>query len=336
MLQHKVSNSEGDKNSFCQTAEELSEELLDFGYDPWENTSRQPARCQGCGASFHTDDPTKHGYIPSETYESFSGGRKKILKIPNGTEVNHVPDGVNVIKNTSRKFVHRTRLMQCQRCYRLQQYKRLSIAEEAGEGEARVTTQHPYEVIESIVKRVKKGSLVLNIIDILDLESTMIPECFEALRNKQLDVLFLVNKIDALPARKCLPRIKAWVRNMTKQMKNVNSMDVLLISSKTEEGFAELEERLREHLRPSEPKWIYVVGRTNVGKSMFVTRWLRYIGFEHLGFCDFKRNIGGVTRSAVPGTTVNFVSWGLNKNFNLQNFKYLKYHNISKKQKNQP
>ena len=58
-------------------------------------------------------------------------------------------------------------------------------------------------------------------------------------------------------------------------MKNVHSSDVLLISAKTEDGFDRLEERMRQYLDPADPKWIYVVGRTNVGKSMFVTRWSR-------------------------------------------------------------
>ena len=68
--------------------------------------------------------------------------------------------------------------------------------------------------------------------------------------------------------------LQVWVRRMSRQIRNVHVNDVVLVSSKNAYGFAQLEERLRQYIEPHNPKFIYVVGRTNAGKSTFVNRFL--------------------------------------------------------------
>lgn len=166
----------------------------------------------------------------------------------------------------------------------------------------------------------RKGSLVLMLVDILDFESSLVPELFDACRNRQFPVLIIVNKIDCLPHKKrdnALDRVKTWVRRMARQIRNVHASDVVLVSAQNASGFEQLEERLRHHLEPEDPKNIYVVGRVNSGKSTFVNRFLWYIGYKHQGTVHYKRTVGGVTRSPVPGTTLHFVSFALPRGFRL-------------------
>jgi len=158
------------------------------------------------------------------------------------------------------------------------------------------------------------------LVDILDFEASVVPELFDACRNRKFPVIFLVNKVDCLPLRsrsKALESIKVWVRRMSRQIRNVHTNDVVLISAQNAYGFSQLEERLRHHLEPTDPKHIYIAGRVNSGKSTFVNRFLWYIGHKHQGTVFFKRTVGGVTRSPVPGTTLHFVSFGLSKGFRL-------------------
>lgn len=49
------------------------------------------------------------------------------------------------------------------------------------------------------MKRIPAGSTVLKVVDILDFEASLVPELFDALRNRNHRVIFLVNKMDALP-----------------------------------------------------------------------------------------------------------------------------------------
>ncbi|CAK0815529.1 unnamed protein product, partial [Prorocentrum cordatum] len=73
--------------------------------------------------------------------------------------------------------------------------------------------------------------------------------------------------------------------------------------------------RRGHHMEPEDPKWLYIVGRVNSGKSTFINRFLWYIGYKHQGVVYHRRTVGGVTRSPVPGTTLHFVSFSLPKGF---------------------
>ena len=53
--------------------------------------------------------------------------------------------------------------------------------------------------MDKIAKRIEKGSVVLKVVDVMDFESSLVPELFQVCRNKQLKVIFLVNKCDVLP-----------------------------------------------------------------------------------------------------------------------------------------
>ncbi|KAF4676490.1 nitric oxide associated protein 1 [Perkinsus chesapeaki] len=178
--------------------------------------------------------------------------------------------------------------------------------------------QEEEQIVAKVVKSIKKDSLVLMLVDILDFESSIVPELFESCRQKNLQVMFVINKVDAIPHyEKKKHQIRQWATRMSRQIKNSHWSDVVLVSSLNGTGFSELEERMRQYLSSDKPRWIYIVGRVNTGKSTFVNRWLRHIGYTHLGTVNYKRGTGGVTRSPVPGTTMQFVTFGLPRKFRL-------------------
>jgi len=239
-----------------------------------------------------------------------------------GVPVEWVPDGVEVQRDTSVKYKVRTKVITCERCYRLQHYHRTGEPVTGGfyRMEGGREWQHEAEVVEKVVRRMRKGSIVLKIVDITDFESSLVPELFDACRQRQFPVILVVNKVDALPQTlrdKALDRLKVWVRRMSRQARNTSAGDIVLVSAKSGFGFQQLEERLRHHLDPDDPKWIYTVGRTNSGKSTFVNRFLWFIGYNHQGLVQHKRTVGGVTRAPIPGTTLHFMSFALPKGFRL-------------------
>lgn len=287
---------------------------------------RVARRCHGCGAWLHSNNPEEHGYVPEEAREKFSlTGRRKDSSAPRGVPVETVPDGVEVMRDSSLKYKDKTRLLVCQRCYKLQHYHKLDTFVKGGfyRMEGGRDWEHEAEIVEKIVRRIRKGSVVLMVVDILDFESSLVPELFDGCRNRKFPVIIIVNKVDCLldtmrtDKDKGLARLKVWVRRMSRQIRNVHANDVILASSQSGFGFKQLEDRLRHHLEPEDPKWLYVVGRVNSGKSTFVNRFLWYIGYRHQGAVHYKRAVGGVTRSPVPGTTLHFVSFGLPKGFRL-------------------
>mmetsp|Transcript_114136 Transcript_114136/g.261955 ORF Transcript_114136/g.261955 Transcript_114136/m.261955 type:complete len:620 (+) Transcript_114136:15-1874(+) len=289
--------------------------------DPFNPGPSVPQHCEGCGAKFQSRDANFPGYVPRGAQEYFSVGNvKKVIKKPHGVPVDSVPEGVPVqaLKDFA-AFKPRSVRMICRRCYRLQHYHKLDhkVEQKFYKLEEGQLYTEPDQVVSKVAQRIRKESLVLMVVDVLDFESSVVPELFMACRQKLLQVIFLINKIDLLPQGVQMERIKLWSRRMSRHMKNVQLQDVCLISSQTGEGFHKLEERMSHFMDAREPKWIYVLGRVNSGKSTFVNKFLHHIGFKNGGHVNHRTKVGGVTRSPIPGTTLNFVSFPLPKQFRL-------------------
>lgn len=54
-------------------------------------------------------------------------------------------------------------------------------------------------VVSHLTKAMPKDSLVLKLVDICDLELSVVPELFRACRDKSLKVIWVVNRVDCLP-----------------------------------------------------------------------------------------------------------------------------------------
>ena len=277
--------------------------------------------CHGCGAQTQARDPEKTGYVPELVLSNFSGGWRKRDVIPRGVSVDETPHSVEVNGLSSTKYRSKATMLYCQRCFRLQNYRRidptmahLPLFGKRSTGEQ----QHSDEVVEHIVTRVKKDSVVIKVVDVLDFETSLVPELYEAFSRRGIKVITVLNKMDCLPmTSEKWPLVLQWSTKISKILRSAigpdGKKDVVPVSSVNEAGFDVLESRLARYMSASTPKSIYVVGRTNSGKSTFVTRFLRYIGYKHMGCVHYKRSVGGVTRSPAPSTTLNFIRFPLPK-----------------------
>ncbi|KAL8429459.1 hypothetical protein ACSSS7_006590 [Eimeria intestinalis] len=224
---------------------------------------------------------------------------------------------------TSPKFRLRTRLLTCQRCFRMQQYRSVDADWEATAVKAAgaLPSLSPSSVVKQLTRVMPKNSIILKIVDICDLELSVVPELFQACREKGLKTLWIINRVDCLPRNADLKGVKQWVRRMVRQIRNVHIDDCILVSSATGFGFDTLETRIGEILSQDEEapegRFMFVVGRVNAGKSTFVNRFLKFVGYKHFGTLFLSRAVGGATRSALPGTTLDMMPFGLPKGFKL-------------------
>ncbi|GFE55282.1 GTPases ISS related protein [Babesia ovis] len=325
--------------------------------DPFFKELNLPKRCIGCGALFQSTDVNKPGYVDSDVLSSFGArGAAKVPRI-GGIEVERVPDGVQVDRCDDGRLQRLKRRAVCRRCYKLQNYKRVEPLEDIGGGDAEMDMDNnprrstarvvhsrskttsgvmkmpeeaereraassarratAPELISNMVRRIKSEGLVLYLVDITNIEATALPELYIALRNKSMEVIWIVNKVDVLPHKTDLPEIKRWIRSMVRHIGNAKNSDVFMVSSTKGIGFDALEKRLKESVKLGSARDIYVVGAVNAGKSTFVNRFLHFINYSDAGTLQMKRGIGGATRSVTPGTTLEFIEFGLFGGFKL-------------------
>ena len=306
------------RRNFCAAAYEASvttsntlaseSVLLDM-----EKPAQSKTKCSGCGVKLQSSEPGGIGYIPAQVQDTFASGWKRKFVQPTGVAVDFTPPGEPVFTATSARFREVKSRIMCQRCYCLQHNH--CLPEDTSLTPIQ-SSQDEDDLIKSIVSRIPQDSLILKIVDVLDFESSLAPKLFEALKQRGLQVIFAVNKCDALPVeRRDLHHVKEWARRLGKHIRHASSSDVVLISALTGYGFRELEDTLRKHMSAEKPKNLYVLGRANSGKSAFVNRFLKFIGFKNFPTVDLKTGVGGLTRAPLPGTTADFVKFSLPRNF---------------------
>src|SRR5699024_9563467 len=105
--------------------------------------------------------------------------------------------------------------------------------------------------------------LVVHVIDIFDVEGTMIKNLPRIVGDKP--IILAGNKVDLLPKSANKRKLVHWLRASAKEA-GLRPKDVFLISSTKGHGINELT-FLIEELRDN--KDVYIVGTTNVGKSTF-------------------------------------------------------------------
>ncbi|EUD69330.1 hypothetical protein C922_00193 [Plasmodium inui San Antonio 1] len=173
------------------------------------------------------------------------------------------------------------------------------------------------EVMNNLIKKMKRKSLVLYLIDITNIENTILPELYIACKNKDINIIWLVNKVDCLPKSTNLDMVKIWFRNLVRQIKNAHINDLIFISALKFYNLNMLEERMKYYVDLEKGTDIYIVGCVNVGKSSFVNSFLKYINYKHLGDIYSRRKKGGVTTSNIPYTTLNYNTFQLKKNIKI-------------------
>ncbi|GAW82495.1 GTP-binding protein [Plasmodium gonderi] len=172
-------------------------------------------------------------------------------------------------------------------------------------------------IMNNLIKKMKRKSLVLYLIDITNIENTILPELYIGCKNKDINIIWLVNKVDCLPKSTNLEIVKIWFRNLVRQIKNAHINDLIFISALKFYNYNMLEERMKYYVDLEKGTDIYIVGCVNVGKSSFVNSFLKYINYKHIGDIYNKRKKGGVTTSNIPYTTLNYNIFQLKKNIKI-------------------
>lgn len=169
----------------------------------------------------------------------------------------------------------------CHRCFRLRHYNEIIPST--------VTTDDYYEILSSIGR---EDALVVKIIDLFDLEGSMMPELAKLTNHQEL--IILLNKRDLLPKsinnNKLLHRLKK-----TFSENNLKPTKVFVMSAAKKHNIDEIAQYLEEH---QNNRNIYVVGASNVGKSTFLNALIR-------SFTDITQDV--ITVSQQAGTTQNVI-----------------------------
>lgn len=179
------------------------------------------------------------------------------------------------------KFAGDTESIVCHRCFRLRHYNEIIPST--------VTMDDYYDILSSIGK---EDALIVKIIDLFDLEGSMMPELAK-LTNQQ-ELIVLLNKRDLLPKsinnQKLIHRLlKTFSEN------NLKPTKVFIMSAVKKQSIDEIAHYLEEH---QNNRNIYVVGASNVGKSTFLNALIK-------SFTDIKEDV--ITVSHQAGTTQNVI-----------------------------
>lgn len=188
----------------------------------------------------------------------------------------------------------------CERCYNLIHYNRNLVTE--------INEQ---EFQDNIKKIAQSGALVVNIVDIYDLEGTIVPIINDYFPNN--DLIIVGNKFDLFLNSVKVTRVKNYLINFLKE-KSITTKSTLIISSFNENDIIRL---LNEIDRLQAGRDVYLFGMTNVGKSSIVNGIIKIL----------KGKQGKVTVSNIIGTTLDFIKIPLpNKTFLIDTPGILNYH----------
>ncbi|KAM6221860.1 nitric oxide-associated protein 1 [Rhynchocyon petersi] len=245
--------------------------------------------CSGCGAELHCQDPGLPGYLPSEKFHGAAA------------------QGDGGLARTV-----------CQRCWLLVHHRRAL--------RMKVSREQYLELVSAALRR-PEPSLVLYMVDLLDLPDPLLPDLPALVGPKQLIVLG--NKLDLLPqdapgyrrrlrerlwsdcARAGLlpppshrePEDSGGEKNPNPATPCTVLRDVRLISAKTGFGVEELISALQGAWRYRGD--VFLVGTTNAGKSTLFNTLLQS------DYCIAKGSeaIDRATISPWPGTTLNLLKF---------------------------
>lgn len=169
----------------------------------------------------------------------------------------------------------------CQRCFHLAHYNQNKTSIEAPD--------FLLMLDETLEKYTPEKTLIIYIVDLLDLSATKIPGIGR--RFKDYNVVLVANKQDLMPKTIVYRRLEKWLMREMKEDNIVPSL-IWTTSATKHQGFKQLVSILQTDYRHFEN--LLVVGTTNVGKSTFINHFYETITEEKLK----------ITTSNVPGTTL--------------------------------
>ena len=168
----------------------------------------------------------------------------------------------------------------CRRCFRLKNYNEVIPVS--------LSKEDYFKTISTIGE---KDALIVKIIDIFDIEGSMIPQIQKLTNNN--DLIIIANKVDLLPKslkeNKLLHHLKKIISD-----NNLKPLDILIMSAKKNKN---LDDIMKIVLEKANNRDIYIVGATNVGKSTFINQILKH-------YTDTSEVI---TVSSNAGTTLDLI-----------------------------
>ena len=172
----------------------------------------------------------------------------------------------------------------CQRCFRMKNY-----------GEYQTVTKTNEEYIEILKSINNTKDLVLYIVDVLNLDQDL-TQIRKYINNK---MLLVINKRDVLPKSVKEEKIINYVREQTSDF-----VDIVMISSEKNYNIDYLLGRIKYFQTSSN---VYVVGKTNSGKSTLINKLLK----------NYSNNTQELTISPMPSTTLDKITIPLNEHLTL-------------------
>ena len=169
----------------------------------------------------------------------------------------------------------------CKRCFRLSHYNEVIPT---------ILNEEDFFLMLSNIP--KEGALIVHLIDMMDIEGTLIPQIKRLTNNN--DLILVGNKTDLLPKS---VRANKLVHNLKEiaYMNDLNTEDVYVMSALKNHG---LDDVIKDILIKAGQKDVYIVGMTNVGKSTFINHVLRSVEIIDSDL---------ITVSHHPGTTLDFI-----------------------------
>ncbi len=169
----------------------------------------------------------------------------------------------------------------CRRCFRLKNYNEVTPL--------KITSDDYFNIISEIGY---KKALIVMIIDIFDIEGSLIPQ-IPKLTNYN-DLIIIANKTDLLPKSVKEPKLLHHLRKIIAD-NEIKPLDVYLMSAVKYKNIDLIIDKI---VKRAAGKDIYIVGATNVGKSTFINTLLK-------SYADSKKDV--ITVSFFAGTTLNLI-----------------------------
>jgi len=177
----------------------------------------------------------------------------------------------------------------CRRCFRLKNYNEVTPL--------KITSDDYFQIISEIGK---KNALIVMIIDIFDIEGSLIPQ-MPKITNYN-DLVIIANKIDLLPKSLKEPKLLHHLKKIIAD-NEIKPKDLYLMSAAKYKNIDYIIEELTKH---ADGRDMYIVGATNVGKSTFINTLLK-------SYAGSKSDI--ITTSFTTGTTLDLIKISLGDNF---------------------
>ena len=172
----------------------------------------------------------------------------------------------------------------CQRCFRIKNY-----------GEYQLVTNNNVEYIKVLEAVGKTNDLVIYVTDLINMEKD-----FDTIRNIIPNRMILVlNKKDVLPKSVKEEKLYDYFKEY-----NIFFDEIITVSTKNNYNMDYLLKRIK---MLQTTKYVYVVGRTNAGKSSLINNIIK----------NYSESSDELTMSALPSTTLSMVSISLNEHLTL-------------------